>query len=451
MSIFHVFRVSAAALLVSATSLAVKAESLPEALAYAYSNNPEIASAFLSVRSARQAIRSAEGSLLPTVGASGSYQASWTDTPQIPGENFNDTVSLGLSYNQTLFDNGASQLGIQVAEADYDAATHAATNTEQNVLLNVVTAYYNVISNQRIVGIRQENLSFVRAQLQAARDRLELGEGTRLEVAQAESAVAQASANYQAAVNNLRTSEATYERYVGHAPSNLSGGMGVSHLLPSSMDAALSIATSGHPGLLASQAQIRSAQLEAQQTRAGFGPNVSVQGQAGLNGFTSGSTASSASVTLSLSIPIYTPTRDPSIQLANIGRMQSELDAFVTRDQIVEAVRQAWAGMQTAGAQIESATAAVAASRLAVQAVVDQSEVGQATTLDVLDAQSDLLIAEETLVSAQAQRNIATFSLISAMGKLTAADLQLAVQPRDAEGAPITPSAAPTDSWSGLR
>lgn len=454
MSMFRVFRICAIALAISSISLSARAETLSEALAYAYSNNPEIASAFLSVRAARQGIRRAEGALLPTVGASGSYSANWTDSPRIPGEEFSDTASIGVNYNQTLFDSGASQLGIEVAQANYEAASHGATNTEQNVLLNVASAYFNVIANQRVVQIRQENLAFVEAQLSAARDRLELGEGTRLDVAQAESALAQASANVQAAVNNLRNSQAAYERYVGHPPANLSGGMGVSGLIPASMDSALAAATREHPGLLASQAQIRAAQLEAQQTRAGFGPSLSLQGQAGLNGIVTGSTATSASVKLNLTIPIYVPTRDPSIESANIGRMQSELDAMVTRNQIVEAVRQAWAGMQTAGAQIESATAAVAAGRLALQAVVDQNEVGQATTLEVLDARSGLLTAEETLVSAQAQRGIATFSLVSAMGRLTASELGLAVQPRNAEGEPVASrSAQPVskDNWAGLR
>src|SRR5690606_21153299 len=130
------------------------------------------------------------------------------------------------------------------------------------------------------------------------------------------------------------------------------------------------------------------------------------------------------------------------IEQANIARMQSEVQAFANRDQVYEAVRQAWAGYNSANSQIQSATAAVAATRLALEAVIDQSDVGQATTLDILDARATLLTVEEQLASAQIQRSIAGFSLVAAMGRLTAQDLGLPVPPRAADGTYITPVAA---------
>ena len=117
-------------------------------------------------------------------------------------------------------------------------------------------------------------------------------------------------------------------------------------------------------------------------------------------------------------------------------------------------MRQGWAGIQAATAQIEAATAAVAASRLALQATVDQNELGQATTLDVLDARASVASVEETLISAQSQRTIAAYSLIAAMGTLSAQQLGLPVQQRNVEGAVIVPAAAPAapvDAWGNLR
>lgn len=446
----RVMRMGAVALL-ALTATGAQAQSLTSALAHAYENNPEIASSFLSVRSARQAIRLAEGARLPTIGGSASIGHTWANNPGQHGP----SDSIGIEYSQTLFDNHASGAAIQAAEANYEAAIYGAKNTEQNVLLSVVQAYVNVITNRRIVEIRRESIGFVEAQVRSARDRLELGEGTQLDVSQAEASLAQSTAAYQAALNNLRVSEANYARWVGLQPGNLSGGYNYGPLLPSSLDSALSRATSEHPALLASAAQIRAAQFSFDETVAGFGPNLSVAGQVGAGGFTSGTVGTQASISLRLTVPIYSPQRDPAVEMAGIDQISSHLQGLATRDQIVEAVRQGWSGISAATAQIESATAAVAASRLALEAMSDQYELGQATTLDVLDARAAVANVEEALISAQAQRTIAGYSLIAAIGRLSAQDLGLPVQPRTVEGEVVvpvaTPAAAPRDAWGNLR
>lgn len=449
MSVFKVLRIGALALGIGLLPAAASAESIAQAMAHAYSNNPSLASSFLSVRAAQQRIRSAEGSRLPTIGAEASVGYTWTDAGRT-----GPSDSLGLSYSQTLFNSGGSDAAILGAQASYEAAVQGARNVEQNVLLSVAQAYVNVLTNGRIVQIREENIGFVRAQLQSARDRLELGEGTQLDVAQAQASLAQAEAAYQGAVNNLRQAEANYVRWVGHEPRSLSSSYAFGNLLPASLDTAISAATTNHPALLASAAQIRAAQHSYDETVAGFGPTVSVSGQAGMGGFTTNTVASQASISLRLSVPIFVPTRDPAIEAANIGQIQSQVDGLATRDQIIEAVRQGWSGIQATTAQIESATAAVAASRLALQAVVDQNEVGQATTLDVLNARASLLTAEESLASAQAQRTIASYSLIAATGALSAANLGLPVQLRGADGQVVHAVKVPTtpaDAWGNLR
>lgn len=450
MFMFKVLRIGAIALGIGMFPAVSNAESLAEAMAYAYANNPSLASSFISVRQAEQAIRSAEGGRLPTVGAEASIGYTWSDTPGRTGPN----DSLGLNYSQTLFDSYKTDAAILAAEASYEAAVQGARNVEQNLLLSVAQAYVNVLTNRRIVEIREENIGFVRAQLQSARDRLELGEGTQLDVAQAQASLAQAEAAYQGAINNLRTAEANYVRWVGREPRGLSASYRYANLLPPSLDAAIAAATTNHPALLASAAQIRAAQHRYDETVAGFGPTVSVNGQVGTGGFTTNSVASQASVSLRLSVPIFVPTRNPTIEQANLGQIQTQVDGLATRDQIVEAVRQGWSGIQATTAQIESATAAVAASRLALQAVIDQNEVGQATTLDVLNARASLLNAEEALASAQAQRVIASYSLIAATGALSAANLGLPVQLRGADGQVVQAVKVPTppaDAWGNLR
>lgn len=459
--VFSRFLCVSAFALVGFSATAAQAESLTSAMAHAYENNPEIASSFVDVRSARQDVVEAGGAHLPTIGAQLSLEQTFTNSPEgvgpdgrpIGGANWSSSDRAGLSYSQTLYDNFASDAALLAAQAGYEAQVYSAANTEQTVLLNVATAYFNVLRDRRLVQIAQENLGFVQAQLQSAQDRLELGEGTNLDVAQAQAAVAQASAAYQSARSSLLSSEASYQLHVGHAPANLTTGFTVAPL-PGSMEAALAEARTSHPALMAAQAQVRARAHAAEQVRRNFGPELSVSASAGVGGFTSDAgVTQSASIGLNLTIPIFTPSRDPSVERANLARISSELTSVATLDNLEEAIRSAWAGVQTAGAQIESATAAVAASRLALQAVIDQNELGEATTLDVLDARATLLSVEEQLVSAQMQRSLASYSLLSATGRLTARALGLPVLPRTAEGDVVVPAVkkAPSDPWHNLR
>ncbi len=429
-------------------SLPALGETLDQAMAHAYENNPEIASAFVSVRSAREAIALSEGALLPTIGAQANIGSSWNNATNT----WTPSDSIGLGYEQTLFDANASDAAIKGAKAQYDAAIFGAANTEQNVLLNVAQAYVDVLSARQIAATRQETIGFVSAQLQSARDRLALGEGTELDVAQAQSSLAQARASYQAAINAQRTAEATYTRHVGHEPGVLSRAPVAQALLPASLDEALAQASAHHPALLATAAQVQAAQFGYAETLAGFGPNLSLNANVGAGGWTTDTVTTNVSIALQLSVPIYTPTRMPSIERANVGRIQSQLDGLATRDQIVEAVHQSWAGLEAAIAQIEAATAAVAASDIALDAIIDQNDVGQSTTLDVLDQRASLASAQEILIDAQAQRTIAAYSLVAATGTLSAQALSLPVQQRTADGAPASAQPAPlSDPWSGLR
>jgi outer membrane protein len=426
-----------------------KAESLSSALAHAYENNPDIAAAFIAVRAAGEGIRAAEGGLLPSINASAGIGASWSNQ----SNQWSMVDDIGVQYSQTLFDNFQTDAAIKSAQAGYDAAILAAENTTQNVLLSAIQAYVNVLTNRRLVQIRQETIGFVEAQVQTARERMELGEALQLDVSQAEASLAQANASYQSALNSLRASEANYQRWVGRSPGALSGGYNFLALLPPSLEAAIDRATTSHPALLAAAAQFRAAQFDYQEAAAGFGPNLSLTGNVGIGGFTGPSVSPSASIGLRLSVPIYTPTQSPALERANLNQIQTELGGLATHAQILEAVRQGWSGMEAADAQILSATAAVAANRLALESMTSQYEQGLATTLDILNQRSALASAQEALSAAQSQHVLAAYSLIAATGSLNALTLGLPVQPRSAEGAIAVQANPPQtiDAWSELR
>ncbi|HTN61819.1 MAG TPA: TolC family protein, partial [Devosia sp.] len=339
---------------------AAQAETLTEALTSAYINNPNIESALLSVKSAAEDIALREAGKRPTIAANISGNYNWAVT----NGGFADTQSLtaGVSYNQRLFDNFKTDAQIEQARAFSDMSGQALRNAEQNVLLSVAQAYMNVIRDSQLVASRQESITFYDAQLKSANDRLEVGEGTKIDVAQATARQAQAVASYRAAQASLQTSQASYQRWVGHKPSNLTSNVGFAAMLPASIDAAIASAEERHPAILSAKAAIRAGQANTDAAQAAFGPTLDLIGQiCGVGCFNVPSQAGmSGSVKLSLSIPIYAGgAMGASVRKANLEQIKSEVDAMATYDEVREAVITSWATLQNSSAQITSAQAAV--------------------------------------------------------------------------------------------
>ncbi|MHA6299011.1 TolC family outer membrane protein [Devosia sp. CAU 1758] len=445
-----VLRASALALLVASSAGAAYAQSITQALTAAYNHAPDLQSALLNAKASAENIVQAKSAALPTISASigGSTGSS------LVGGNWNPSSSLttGLSYNQTIYDNNRTAAQVEAARAAAEVAEYQIRNAEQNVLLQVVQAYMQVLSGRELLALRQENVSFFRAQLQSARDRLDVGEGTRIDVAQSQARLAQGQSALQAAIGSLRSAEASFQRFVGQAPQGLSTGHNYANLLPGSIDSAIAEAEMGHPAILLSKASIRAAQAGSDAAQAAlFGATASVSGQVSSrwSGPSGGPTDGiSGTLGFQISIPIYSGGRMGSgVRQANLNQIKSEVDAMSAYDQIREAVIAAWTGIQSADAQISAAQAAVSSSNTVLDGVIQERDLGTATTLDVLNAQADLTSARETLINATSGKTIATFSLLSAMGRLTARDLGLPVEMKTA----VPYTQAVEDVWQELR
>ena len=435
-------RAGALAVILGLLSSTANAESLRSALESAYQNNPDIMSALLAVKASAENIALAKSGKLPTIGASASVGGSW-DLPQGGDFTTGYSSSLGISYNQTLFDNFKTEADIEQARAGVEVSKYALRNAEQNVLLSVVQAYYAVIRDTQLVQLRADNMAFFDAQVASADDRLRLGEGTRIDVSQAKARQAAAVSSYRAAVASLQTSQASFERWVGHKPSGLSSDFNFGKMLPTSIDSAIGSAEERHPALLSARAAIRVAQAGSDAAAAAFGPTLGLVASIdATQGWSSGdppqggsSSNLGGSARLSLSIPIYSGgAMSANLRKANISQIQTEVDALSARDQIREAVISAWSTLQNATAQIESANAAVESNQLVVEGTIQERDVGQKTTLDVLNAQAELTSAREALISARSTRMIAAFSLMSAAGKLSPEFLGLNVAVHSADG-----------------
>ncbi|QYO78268.1 TolC family outer membrane protein [Devosia salina] len=446
-----VVRASSLAILVACSSAgAAHAQSITQALTSAYEHAPDLQSALLNAKATAENIVQAKSGMLPTIGASinGSQGSS------LVGGNWTSSTSLttGLSYNQTIYDNNRTAAQVEAARAAAEVAEYQIRNTEQNVLLQVVQAYMAVLSGRELLSLRQDNISFFQAQLQSSQDRLDVGEGTRIDVAQAQARLAQGQAAQQAALGSLQSAEATFQRLVGQRPQGLSTSHAYANLLPRSIDAAIAEAEIGHPAILLAKASIRAAQAGSDAAQAGYyGATASVSGQVGSSwtGPSGGARDGlSASLGFQISIPIYSGGRmGSSVRQANLNQIKSEVDAMSAYDQIRESVISAWTGIQSANAQITAAQAAVSSSNTVLDGVIQERDLGTATTLDVLNAQADLTSAREALINASNNKTIATFSLLSAMGRLTAQDLGLQVEIKTA----VPYTQAVEDVWQELR
>ncbi len=411
-----------------------KAETLKEALEATYVNNPQIAAALLSVKASAEDIAMRKAGTMPSINASADLSQSWIIANGMQTTPASGSVT--LSYSQTLFDNLKTDAQIEQARAYTEVASHGLRNSIQNVLLSAASSYLDVVRETNLVKLRGENVAFYQAQVRSAKERLQIGTGTKTSVSQAETRLAQGIASYKSAINNLKSAQASYQRWVGHKPRNLSLSYDFMGLLPRSMDEAQNYADRLHPAILTAKAQFRAAQSASDSARAAFGPTLKLIGNiGGSHNFSSGTTSPSATVKLSLSVPIYQGgAMGASIRKANLNQIKSEMDVLNARDQVRAAVVSSWSGVQNASAQIDAASSAVYSSNQVLQGVIEEQKVGQKTTLDVLNARAELTSATESEIIARVNKLNASFSLLSASGRLSAGDLGLRVEVRSGAG-----------------
>lgn len=420
------------------------AETLAEALAAAYSNNPGLNAERAALRATDEGVPQALAGFRPTVSAA----ASAGITSAGGGTFYPRGVS--ITVEQPIFTGHRTTNGLKIAETAVLAGREALRNAEQNTLLDAAQAFMGVVRAQALLNLSRENLDFLAEQVRAAEDRLNVGEGTRTDVAQTKARQASGQAEYNSAVAALNTAIAVYQQVIGHEPRTLGAARPVDALLPRSLNAALADAMTSHPAILASGYNIDIAEFNVKVQEGALLPTVSVSGTLAHNVDSngSGSTSNSAQLVGRLSIPIYSGGETSSKvrqSKETLGQRRIELDA--ARDTVRQAVISAWGGLDAARAQIRAAEAQVAAEQLVLSGVMEERRVGQRTTLDVLNSQQELLNARVALVSAQHDRVIASYSLLASVGALSAQRLGLAVQPYD----PANHYVQVRDKWGGLR
>jgi outer membrane protein len=442
--------------------LPASAETISGALSKAYQNNSQLNSARAGVRVTDEGVAIAKSGYRPTVAGSASIDYSSTRGPSSGGGNSTTrltTGNFGVQINQTLFDGFQTKNNVAAAEAQVQASNESLRNTEQNILFNAASAYMDVIRDRQSAALTEQNLNFLTEQVRAARSRLEVGEGTRTDVAQAEASRSEALAKLSAARAQALASAATYRQIVGDDPGKLKAASPVAKLLPRSLGSAIAMAASEHPAILANEHLVDASSFAVKsaegqllpQVSASAGVSRSYRNAAGLPGVGGGASdgySNSASIGATLTIPIYTGGRaDAQVRQRKESLGQARIEVDVARDQVRQAVTSAWTQYTAAQESVDANRALISAAQLALDGVVEERNVGQRTTLDVLNAQNDVITARINLASSEHDVVVASYGILLGVGHLSVDRLGLQV----AKYHPEEHYKAVKDKWGGLR
>ncbi|WP_209605159.1 outer membrane channel protein TolC [Sinorhizobium kostiense] len=426
---------------------AVSAETIFGAMAKAYANNPDLNAARAGLRATDEGVPIAKSGYRPQVSATATGTLSRVDR-EVTGSEDLHSGQVGISITQTIFDGFQTLNNVRAAESNVFSSRETLKANEIQILLTAAQSYANIVRDQQVVSIRRQNLAFLREQLNAAEARLDVGEGTRTDVSQAQAELAQAQSLLVAAVAQLKQSEAVYVQIVGAAPTAIRQTGPATRGMPRSLDQAVATGLRENPQILAAQYSVDSAGFQVKSAEGTMLPGVVLQGAVTRNTGNVNADNTTASITARLEVPIYQGGAEyGQIRQAKERLGQQRILVDSARAEVQQTVVSAHAQLESALARITASRSQISAANLALEGVVEERKVGQRTTLDVLDAQQDVLIARESLAGAQRDAVVASYALLAAMGRLTVKVQGLQV----AEYRPEEHYEAVKDKWFGLR
>jgi outer membrane protein len=438
------------------------ADTIEWALVQAYQNNPTINAQRAAVRAIDEAVPQALSGYRPRVSATASVAEQYLDTfsktsatgPATYARTFGNSAvqTYGATVTQTLLNGYQTANRTRQAEAQVSGARETLRLTEQNILLAAVTAYMNLLRDTAILELQRSNVEVLQEQLRQTRDRFNVGEVTRTDVAQSESRLAAGRSSMLGAESNYTTSRSTYRQVIGVEAGKLAPGAPVDRFSPRTLPQAVAEARGLHPSVTTAMFNIDVAQQQVKISEGALYPTLNLVGSAQKAYGSSSSFINLesflGSVAGQLSIPIYQGGGEYStIRQAKETLGQRRIDLDTARDQAQQSVVQSWGQLEAAKAQIQATQAQVAAAEIALNGVREEARVGQRTTLDVLNAQQELVNARVALVTAQRDRVVASYTLLAAVGRLSVQILGLGVPVYD----PVVHYHQVRDAWGGVR
>jgi outer membrane protein len=421
----------------TATALATPAaaETLRDALVAAYETNPNLTAAREGQKAIIEGVPLAKANGRPNATAQPTYfeniiQDGGASVSQARGFSMNGTVSAPI------YAGGGIKNAVRAAENRVEAGFANLRGAESSIFSAVVGAYMDVIRDEAIVDLNRAQVGVLQINLEATRDRFEIGDLTRTDVAQSEARLAQAVSSMESARANLIRSKEIYIQLVGKQPENLEAPPPLPNL-PETPDSAVKVSLDNNPDVIAARENREAAGFDRKAANASRLPTVSVFTQgtysnalnsisSNIPGFQADNSSLSAQAGVRATIPLYQGGQ-PAAQIrqaqARLGQAQ-ELEIAAEREAIAQ-TRAAYASWRASLDVIASSERAVAANELSLEGTRAENSVGNRTILDILNAEQELLNSKVQLVTARRNAYVAGFSLLAAMGRAEARDLGL--------------------------
>jgi outer membrane protein len=438
-------------------------------LIQAYRNNPQLNSQRAATRAADENVPTALSGYRPRVSGTASVTENYLEnltkatgaigTPSnvpasyIKTQGATAVSTAGLTATQTLLNGFQTANRTRQAEGQVFASRETLRTTEQNVLLNGATAYMNLLQTAAILELQRSNVNVLEVTLRQTRDRFTAGEVTRTDVAQAESRLAAGRSQLSLAESNYVTAQAQYQQVIGvPAPARMSPATPVDRLSPRTLDGAIGRGRTEHPTITTAMYNVDIAVHQVKVAEGALAPTLSAVGAVQKSYGSTQSLAVIETLNASLSAQYTVPIYQGGVEYAAIRQAKETLgarrmDLDTARDAVQSAVTQAWGQLEAAKAQINATTAQVTAAEVALNGVREEARVGQRTTLDVLNAQQDLVNARVALVTAQRDRVVASYTVLAAVGSLSPQILGLKIEVYD----PVVHYQQVRDAWGGVR
>jgi outer membrane protein len=437
------------------------ADTIEAALVRAYQNNPQLNAQRALVRSTDENVPQALSGYRPKVAVTSSAGYQYTDVNTTSGgtsasilrREFHGTDpprSVGLTVTQTLFNGNQTANKTRAAESQVSGAREALRVLEETVLLGAATVYMDYLRDAAIVEVQRSNVVVLEQTLRQTRDRYGVGTVTPTDVAQAEAQLAAGKSQQLTAEANLVTTRANFRRITGNEPANLAPGSPVDRFLPKSPTSAVALSLIENPNVTAAMYGIDVNYLQVKINEGALFPTVSLQTsvQQAYEQTLTVFRAFGASTAVQVSAPIYQGGAEYSlIRQSEENLVQQRLNLEMVRDQTRANTVTAWGQLVAGKAQVGAAESQVAASELALTGVRQEATVGQRTTLDVLNAQQALVNARVALVTAQHDRVVASYAVLSAVGRLSPQVLSLPTTSYD----PSAHYQQVRDNWYGVQ
>jgi outer membrane protein len=449
-----------------ASASSTMSETLNDALLKAYGHNPGLNSGRANMRAVDEGVPLAKAGMRPRVsinsylGAQKNRFVQRQDDLGIPDDPNRSVVwnlqqgksiarAAGVTVEQPVFDGFKVRNQTSAAESVVFAERQRLRFLEQKVLFDTASAYMNVLRDTAAVQLQQNNVLVLREQLRQTKERFEAGQITLTDIAQAEARLSAAQAQESVAHANLEASIGVYRQTVGGLPDRLAAAAPVDRLLPKTLEQAERIAISENPLILAALHDADASDFDIKSIEADFLPKLSIVAdvftQTNINTIFDRNIA--AMIGGRLNVPLYDGgTTSAQLRQAKEIAGKKKLDADVARAEILSLARATWANLQSSRARVVAAQAQIAAAERALYGVREEAKAGLRTTIEILNAQQELLSARLTLIYAQRERVVASYGVLSTIGRLSIDNLGLSSEIAD----PTAHYNRSKDAWGGF-